>query len=309
MKIYILAGGNSYEREVSLSSAEEIFKHLDKNKYDAEILEIPNNHSNKWIETLLNSPPDIVLSALHGGIGEGGQVQGLLECMGIPYIGSKVMSSSICLNKHLSKNIMRFNNIPVLDDVLIKTLNDLVTYENIIYDMEYPLVVKPNMGGSSVGVSIVNDFDELKNAVNEIFKLKDYALIEKYIKGNEIACGMIEKDDHIEILPVLDIETNRDFYDYSAKYVDEDTGIKFSLLPEFQQSMIREIARKVFITLNCEGYGRVDMIVYDEQIVVLEMNTLPGLTSHSLVPKSVQGKGRSFSQFLDEIIEFEMKKQ
>lgn len=304
MRLCILSGGNSYEREVSISSAKEIYKNLDKSKYNIEIIEIPKDGSLKWIEKLLFSPPDLVLIALHGGMGEGGQVQGLLECMNIPYIGSGVLSSALCLNKYMSKMIMRHSRIPVLDDVLIKNERDFIIYEDIINDMGYPLVVKPNLGGSSVCISIVKNQTELRAAAEKIFKLDDFALVEKYIKGNEVTCGILETPEGLSILPVLDIKTDRGFYDYDAKYVDDGTVISFSSLPEFQKSMICEISKKVFKILNCKGYGRVDMIVYQEQIIVLEMNTLPGLTSHSLIPKAASTENNSFSDFLDHIISY-----
>lgn len=308
IKVCILAGGSSYEREVSLSSAEEIYSNLDRNKYTPEILEIPKEASTIWIKKLLESPPDIVLSALHGGLGEDGSVQGLMECMGIKYVGSKVLSSALCLDKHISKIIMRANHIPVLDDVLIKNSNDLNILKDLINDMGYPLVVKPNIGGSSVGISIVKSFSELEKAVNEVFLLNDYALIEKFVSGTEVTCGIIENEKGLQVLPVLDIKTARNFYDYNAKYKDDDTSISFSSLPKFLQAMIHEISKKVFILLNCRGYGRVDMIVHEEQIIVLEMNTLPGLTSHSLIPKAASMEMGGFSKFLDGLIEFEMKK-
>lgn len=308
IKVCILAGGSSYEREVSLSSAEEIYSNLDHNKYTAEILEIPKETSAVWIKKLLDSPPDIVVSALHGGLGEDGSVQGLMECMGIKYVGSKVLASALCLDKHISKTIMRANHIPVLDDVLIKNSNDLNISKDIINDMGYPLVVKPNIGGSSVGISIVKNFSELENAVNEVFLLKDHALIEKFVSGTEVTCGIIENESGLQVLPVLDIKTARNFYDYNAKYKDDDTSISFSSLPKFLQAMIHEISKKVFLLLNCQGYGRVDMIVREEQIIVLEMNTLPGLTSHSLIPKAASMESGGFSKFLDGLIEFEMRK-
>lgn len=315
IKIALLSGGNSTEREVSFKTSDEMYKNLDKNKYNVEIIDIPIKPSNEWIIKLIQSKSDIVISALHGGEGENGTIQGLLECLNIPYIGTKVLGSALGLDKNLSKQIMRFNHIPVADDLFIKLNNevgnfnnDIITYEDEINKMGYPLVVKPNNGGSSLGITIVNNPEELLNAINLVKQLKDDILIEKYIQGREVSCGLVENENGIEVLTVLDITSNGSFYDYKAKYEDEKTKIVFSTLPKFLQDMIQEIAKKVFIILRCSGYGRVDMIVHEEQIIVLEINTLPGMTSHSLIPKAIQAKGISYSNFLDSLIKFELNK-
>lgn len=308
IKIALLSGGNSTEREVSFKTSDEMYKNLDKNKYNVEIIDIPIKYSNEWIIKLIQSKADIVISALHGGDGEDGTVQGLLKCLNIPYIGTKVLGSALGMDKNLSKQIMRFNHIPVANDVFIKFNNDIRIYEDEINKLGYPLVVKPNNGGSSLGITIVNNREELLNAINLVKQLKDDILIEKYIQGREVSCGLVENENGIEVLTVLDITSTGNFYDYKAKYEDEDTKIVFSTLPKFLQDMIQEISKKVFIILKCSGYARVDMIVYEEQIIVLEINTLPGMTSHSLIPKAIQAKGISYSDFLDSLITFELNK-
>jgi len=307
-KVIVLAGGRSTEREVSFKTSEEMYKNLDKNKYDVDIIAIPAEASNEWVNKLIQANPDIVISALHGGAGEDGTVQGLLECLNIPYVGTKVAGSAIGMDKYLSKQIMRFNHIPVAGDIFINQKEDINNYKDDINILGFPLVVKPNKGGSSIGISIVNSFSELENAVNEVRKLNDDILIEKYICGREVTCGLLESKNAVEVLTVLDISANSTFYDYKAKYEAEDTQIVFSTLPVFLQEMIQEIAKKVFKVLKCSGYGRVDMIVQEEQVMVLEINTLPGMTSHSLIPKALQGQGISYGEFLDKLIEFELEK-
>jgi D-alanine-D-alanine ligase len=308
-KVVILAGGSSTEREISFQTSEEMYKNLDKNKYDIDIISIPNDSSNQWVIKLINSKPNIVISALHGGDGEDGTVQGLLECLNIKYIGTKVLGSALGMDKYLSKQIMKLNHIPVAEDVFILKNEELCTYEEEVNKLGYPLVVKPNKGGSSIGISIVNDYDALIKAIDIVKALGEDILIERYIQGREVTCGLVEGRNGVEVLTVLDIDSNSTFYDYRAKYEDDTTKIVFSTLPKFLQDMIQEIAKKVFVTLKCRGYARVDMIVKEEQIVVLEINTLPGMTSHSLIPKAIQGKGSSYSEFLNSLIEFEMNGQ
>lgn len=307
IKVALIDGGNSTEREVSFKTSNEMYKNLDKNKYDVQIITIPNDNTNDWVMELIKSKADIVLSALHGGSGEDGTVQGLLECLNIPYVGTKVLGSALSMDKHLSKQIMQLYNIPVAQDVFIKINEEFKNYEDDINKLGYPLVVKPNKGGSSIGITIVNTKQELIKAIDLVKQLKDDILIEKYIQGREVTCGLVENKTDIEVLTVLDISANSTFYDYKSKYEDDSTKIVFSTLPKFLQDMIQEIAKKVFIILKCKGYARVDMIVHQEQIVVLEINTLPGMTSHSLIPKAIEAKGLSYSQFLDTLINFELK--
>lgn len=307
IKVVLIDGGNSTERDVSFKTSDEMYKNLDKNKYDIQIITIPDDNTNDWVMDLINSKADIVLSALHGGSGENGTVQGLLDCLKIPYIGTKVLGSALSMNKHLSKQIMSLYNIPVAEDVFFKYNEGFKNHEVRINKLGYPLVVKPNNGGSSIGISIANNKEELIKAIDLVKQLKDDIIIEKYIQGREVTCELIESQAGIEVLTVLDISANSTFYDYKSKYEDESTKIVFSTLPRFLQDMIQEIAKKVFIILKCKGYARVDMIVHQEQIIVLEINTLPGMTSHSLIPKAIKAKGISYSEFLDMLISFELK--
>jgi len=307
IKLGILFGGTSNEKEVSVLSKKNVMEHLNESKY--LINEIFIDADGSWIYELHLNKPDIVLNLLHGGNGENGGVQGLLECFNIPYIGSKILASSLAMNKKVSKEIFEMNKIPVVDGVFIEKQfpEDIINYESQFEDIGYPLVIKPNNGGSSIGVHIAENYEELDNAVKNIIALNDDILIEKYISGREVACGVVENKNGIEVLTVLDIGTTNKFYDYTAKYKDDNTKIEFSSLPDYLQDMIKGIARKSFLALNCEGFGRVDMIVDNEQVYVLEMNTLPGLTKTSLIPTGLALSDRSFSKFLDELIEFELK--
>lgn len=308
INVALIAGGSSAERDVSFKTSDEMYKNLDKNKYNINIIDIPVEHSNDWIIQLIESKANVVISALHGGDGEDGAVQGLLKCLNIPYIGTKVLGSALGMDKYLSKQIMKFNNIPVADDVFIKFNDDIKNYEDEINKLGFPLVVKPNNGGSSIGISIVNNKSELLKAIDLVKQLKDDLLIEKYIQGREVTCSLLETTKGIEVLTVLDITSTSEFYDYKAKYEDDNTKIEFSTLPKFLQDMIQSIAKKVFIILKSSGYARVDMIVHEEQIFVLEINTLPGMTSHSLIPKAIQARGMSYGDFLDSLIQFELSK-
>lgn len=312
IKICILMGGSSIERDVSFKSAHKILNNINNgnNNYNVAVIKISEDESNNnWVKELIEFSPNIVLSALHGGRGENGEIQGLLDCLNIPYVGSKVLSSSICINKYLSKVIMKANCIPVAEDVFVKKGESLIQYEEKINQLGYPVIVKPNNGGSSIGISVANSFEEVEKSIFDIEKYNDDILIEKFIKGREVSCGIVQTKDKLEVLPVLDIMVSDKFYDYNSKYIDDISKVDFSTLPDFLQTMIKEIAKKVFNILNCEGYGVVDMIVHEEQIYVLEVNTLPGFTKNSLIPMEIKGIGMSFEQFLDNLIEYELSKK
>ena len=303
-KVGVLTGGSSIEREVSLWSGNAVLEHLDRNKYDVTVYEIPPDKDLAWVRKIVDNPPDIIVSALHGGIGENGAIQGFLDVLGIPYIGSKTLSSAVCMDKAFAKMVMRSNHIPVIDGVFMRKNEDMQDFEDKITELGFPLIVKPNSGGSSIGISVANDFDELEKSIDIVKSYNDDVLMEKYIHGNEITCGLIETENGLSVLTLLDISTENQFSNFKDKYEDSYDLVKFSAMPEYLQTMIKEIAKKVFTCLNCHGYGRVDMIVCEEQVYVLEMNTLPGLTSHSLVPMAIS-KDSTFGELLDKLISYE----
>lgn len=310
IKLGILAGGSSPEREISLKSAAEIIKNINNEKYDALIIELPDGSSKRWIKRLMEFDPDIVFNALHGGSGENGSVAGLLNCLGIPYVGSGVLAGAMGMDKHISKALMRVNSIPVADDVFIKKSDGVVGYEEKIKEMGFPLIVKPNNGGGSIGIGLAESFDEVLNSISFVFeKMNDDALIEKFIAGREVTCVVVQNEEALDVFPVFDIFTENKFYDYNAKYIDDSAKLCFSTLPDFLQTMIKEIAKKVFFVFNCCGYCCVDFIVREEQIYVLEVNTLPGLTAHSTVTRSLAALGIDRKDFFDGLIQFRLKQR
>lgn len=306
IKIGILYGGNSVERDISIQSAENIMKFIDKEKYNVELFEVPKEISiqnKQWIFELVEFSPHIVFSALHGGIGENGAVQGLLECFGIKYIGSGILSSAVGIDKYLTKLIMRENHISVIDDVFLNKNSDIVSFAEKINEIGYPVIVKPNNGGCSIGITVAENFDEVKKAVLFIKnELDDDILIEKFISGKEVTCVVTENKGKISVLPVMDIVTHKKFYDYKSKYVDDEDGVYFSTMPEFMQTMTEEMAKKVFYVLKCKDYACVDFVIYEEQIYVLEINTLPGLTAYSTLIRSLKEAEIKLSDFFDKII-------
>ncbi len=309
LKLAVLAGGSSIEREVSFRSAENILKNLDSEKYDIHTIELPKDkRDTAWVSQLMALHPDFVLSALHGGRGENGAVQGLLQCLDIPYSGSGILSCALCMNKQAAKSIMEGAHIPVIDGEFIPLEADLNAFEQKLDRLEYPLIAKPNRGGSSIGIEVANDFDALKKAVENIRKqYDDDAVIEKYIDGKEVTCAVVQTDEGLKIMSVLDINKSKGIYDYDAKYLSTQSAVSFTTLPDYMKTMIEDIAVKAFNVLHCKGYGCVDMLVKDEQIYVIEINTLPGMTDHSLIPAAAAQSGMNLSEFLDILIKQRIK--
>lgn len=303
-KVLILKGGNSIEREISLKSFDNFIKYIDNNKYNIKDLDIkePNFFSLKAIE---EENPDIVFNLIHGGFGEDGTLQNFLSMLDIKYVGSKSLSSALCMDKNLSKTILKANNIPIADYIYIKKESNLEEYINEIEQLEYPVIVKPNCGGASIGLEIAENENKLREAIEKIKKLRQDIIIEKFIDGQEVVCTVIQTEEGVNIMPILDINITEGIYDFEAKY-KLDTDIRFSKFPKFLKNMIKEIAKKSFEVLKCEGYANIDFIVKDEQIYVLEVNTVPGFTDKSILPRGLRLSDIKISDFIDYLINFSL---
>lgn len=299
MKVGIIMGGISSEREVSLVSGESIFNHINKEKYD--VCKIVIDSKSDIIEKVKGL--DFALLALHGKFGEDGTVQAFLDIMDIPYSGCGALSSGLCMDKNLSKKLLRDENIRTANWTTVKSVED-IDYDKI-EKIGYPVFVKPNSGGSSVATFKVYRKDDIEKAVLEGLKYDEEVMIEEFIKGIEITCPIFNG----ELFPILEIKAKTDFYDYEQKY--SENGAEH-LPVELEHSLYNEVksmALKTFETLKCEVYARVDMIISEEGIpYILEINTLPGMTATSLFPQSAGERGISYSDFIDLIIETSLRK-
>lgn len=307
IKLAILAGGSSFEREISLKSAEEVVKYINDEVYDVRVIEIPKEKGSKWVGEILEFSPDILLNLLHGGDGENGAVSGLLQCLGIKFIGNGVLSGALCMNKHICKAVLKESGVPVCEEVFIKKGEEFIDFEEKIKELGFPVIVKPNNGGGSIGISVAEDISEAKTAVFEIFqKYDDDVIVEKFISGREVTCVVVRNGEGLRVMPVLDISPNGGFYDYNAKYVDNSAKIGFSTLPQFLKDMIEDIAKKVFNICDCRGICCVDFIVCKEQVYFIEVNTIPGFTAKSNVTRTLNELGEDIGEFLDGIIQGEL---
>ncbi|WP_238917935.1 D-alanine--D-alanine ligase [Clostridium sp. YIM B02555] len=298
MKIGVIMGGISSEREISLKSGNSIIENIDKNKY--EVLPIVIDKK----EDIINKTKEIdfALLALHGQFGEDGTVQSVLQTLGIPYSGCGPLSSAMCMDKDVSKSILVAAGIRTAPWINLRK-NDSIDY-NQINKLGYPVVVKPTHGGSSVATFIVKEEKDIEKSVEEAFKWDNEVMIEKFIKGDEITCPVYGD----KMLPVIAIRPNAEFFDFTSKY--EDGGAQ-EVVVELERKLHEEVEKMALETYKaskCEVYSRVDMIVTEEGVpYILEVNTLPGMTKNSLIPKSAAALNIDFSKLIDMIIQDSMK--
>ncbi|WP_025678620.1 D-alanine--D-alanine ligase [Paenibacillus massiliensis] len=295
MKIGVIMGGVSSEREVSLQTGQEMIRHLDRSRYDVVPLVI--GQRSDLITQVQQTGSDLALLALHGQYGEDGTVQGALETLGIPYTGSGILASSLCMNKQLSKQLLKVAGVNTPSGLCWQGMNE---YDpQAVEQLGYPVIVKPNSGGSSIGIQLVRNEHELLPAVQEAESLGEAILIEPYIQGSELTCSILDG----EVLPIIGIQSaHSEWFDYRAKYEIGGAEEKVIQLPPKIEQRVREAALTSYRQLQCKVYARVDMILREDMPYVLEVNTLPGMTANSLLPKSAAAAGITFSQLLDRII-------
>ena len=305
LTIALLSGGISSEREVSISSGNQVYEALDHNKYDIIRYDPKTDLPQLVVDA---SKIDTALIILHGPFGEDGTVQGLLDLLEIPYQGSGVLGSAIGMSKLASKHLYEKAGLLVPSYVVIGQ-NDTLDVDGYIQRLGLPLVVKPVVGGSSVGISIVKSKDSLKEAVDKAFEQDAMVLMEAYIDGIELTGGVIG-NDQLEALPIIEIIPSEsfDFFDYEAKYTAGATNeICPARINDVMTKKAQEIAKTAHKALFCKGYSRTDMILKDQDIYVLETNTIPGMTATSLLPLAAEKAGIPFSQLLDRLIELSIE--
>lgn len=297
MKIAVIMGGVSSEREVSLNSGNEVFNNLDRSKYEVSKVVI---NSTEDVFTKISNDIDFAFIALHGKFGEDGCIQSILEAKNIPYSGCGPLSSGICMDKNITKKILKHSNLPTAEWIVTNSI-DNINY-NKIDSFGYPVFIKPNSGGSSVATFCVRSKEELKNAVEKVLEVDEYAIIEKYISGGEYTSFVLNG----EVYPTISIKANSDFFDYTSKYNDNGAIEEVVYLEDKLQKEINRISEICWRIFYCKAYIRIDMIIHDGVPYVLELNTLPGLTKTSLIPRSAAAKGLNFSDLLDKIIEYSL---
>ena len=288
-KIGVLCGGTSSEREISLMSGKAVYEAIKKLGFNVVLIDVDRNVAVKLIKEKI----DIAYVILHGTMGEDGTIQGMLEIMGIAYTGCGVFSCSASIDKIISKKMFEYAKIPTAKWFMIE--------KNKPFDMpKFPVVVKPPSQGSAIGVSIAKNQKEFEKAVKLAFSFEDRVLVEEYIKGVEITVGVLNRKP----LPVIEIVPKSKFYDFKSKYtVGQSKHIIPARLPEKVLRKAQNIALKIFGEFMCNGTCRVDMIAdKNNNLYVLELNTLPGMTKTSLFPDAAKYIGMNFESLVLEIL-------
>lgn len=305
LKIGVLFGGKSAEHEVSIQSARNVINALDKKKYQIVPIKIPKNGSFNFS---LIKKLDIVFPVLHGPYGEDGSIQGLLKLAGVPFVGAGVLGSAVGMDKDVMKWLLREAGIPIGKFIAIKA-HEKISFEKVKKELGLPVFIKPANMGSSVGISKVKDKKNFNQAVKEAFKYDTKIIIEANVAGREIECSVLGNDFPMASLPG-EIIANQEFYSYDAKYLNAGSVAQIPAKLDKQTiKKIQELAIKVFKTLNCEGMGRVDFFLKKNgEIIVNEINTIPGFTNISMYPKLWEASGVSLPKLLDRLIELAVER-
>lgn len=308
MKVLVLMGGTSAEREVSLRSGSNAAAALQEKGYQVETMDLGNNN----IDQIKQTAPDVVFIALHGQNGEDGTVQGYLELLGIPYTGSGVATSAICMNKVLTKKLLGYDGLPTPDYVVIEKngfQKSGLGVDCLIDNLGLPLVVKAATQGSSIGTYIVSSREEILPAILEAFAFDNQVLLEKFIDGVLLTVSILGNDDPL-VLPIIEIVSQNEFYDYESKYTPgmSDHIIPARISAEAAQR-VNQISEQAYRLMGCRGFARVDLIVDRKgQPYILELNTIPGLTETSLVPDAARAVGIDYPELIERLVNLALPK-
>lgn len=317
--IAVLCGGFTAEQNISLLSGDVVYKHLDREKYDCYKVIISETG---WKVESENAAVDLadfsfmkngnkikfdaVFNAIHGSPGEDGKIQGYLDMLKIPYTNCGAAASALTFNKFWTKEVVE-DIVPTAKGILIKKnkseIAEAIAFIKLSYQL--PVFVKPNNNGSSYGISKIKNFDDLDNAITEALKFDEEVLVEEGIDGTEVTCGLFASSKGIEILPICEIAVEKhEFFDYTAKYTTgESDEIIPALISGDEKNKVEDYSRKIYSRLNCKGVVRIDFIIRNGQPHMLEVNTVPGLSENSIVPKMARAAGYTLTGFFDRLIE------
>jgi D-alanine-D-alanine ligase len=319
-KVALVTGGLSGEAQISYKSAITVNSNLDRNKF--EVYQIDINPSGWWYTPENEAPQkvnrddfsitdggvkinfDVVLLCIHGTPGEDGKLQGYFDMLGLPYTSCDAATSALTFNKRYTVAVAAFGGISVANSMhLFK--HTPVSPENILSKLQLPVFVKPNNGGSSIGMSKVTSADALAPALEKAFKEDTQVLVEEFISGREFTIGVFKTKGALQVLPITEIETSNEFFDFEAKYQGKSVETTPALISETMQSQLEAAAKRVYEVLNCRGVVRVDFIYNEEKGLpnMLEVNTVPGQSAASVIPQQVKAMGMSLQEFYTSIVE------
>lgn len=324
-KIALITGGFSGEAQISYKSATTIYNNLDKAVYDVYKIDISHNG---WIyededgkksvidknDFSINTGAmkvrfDAVFIGIHGTPGEDGKLQGYFDILNIPYTSCNAATSALTFNKRYTTAVAAMSGIAVAKSVLF--IKDRFTNpDEVTQNLRFPVFVKPNNGGSSIGMSKVNNAsEELGTAIEKAFKEDDQVLVEEMITGREFTVGVFRSKDEITVLPITEVSTDKEFFDFEAKYQGKSREVTPAQLPEVWKEKIEAAAKKIYAVFNCSGVVRIDFIYNEAQETpyMLEINTVPGQSEASIIPQQVRAMGWSLQEFYSRLLETTLK--
>ena len=300
IRVAVLAGGWSEEREVSLNSGKAVYTALNPERYDVTVYDPRDD-----LEVLIKrrAEIDVAFIVLHGKFGEDGRVQGMLDILQIPFVGSGVLSSAMAMNKGITKDVCRGVGLRVAEGVILNK-GEKFSVKQLIARLGSPMVIKPVSEGSSIGISIAHSREEILEGIEKAFQYDAEVMAEEYLDGTEITCCVLG-NQILETLPVVEIvpDVAHSFFDYEAKYVPGATNeiCPATIAPALAEEAA-SCAKKAHRALKCSVWSRSDMIIRDETLYLLEINTLPGMTETSLFPLAARRAGMTLSDLLDRLI-------
>ncbi len=316
IRVGVVRGGPSSEYEVSLKTGQSVLDALPKSAYHPQDILITK--SGDWHHNGLPTNPekmvrqvDVIFNALHGEYGEDGRIQNVLDKVGIPYTGSGIFASAVSMNKALAKDVFRKYGLKTPYGISLRQNEQVDPARTAFEKISPPWIVKPTDRGSSVGLTLARTYPELIVALKKAFQYSDKVLVEQYIAGREATCGVLDHFRNVEhyALPVIEIRRpgNKSVWDYQDKYSGETEEICPANFNDEEKKTIEEMATRAHSALGLRHYSRSDFIITPRGIYLLEVNTLPGLTSESLLPKSLAAVGCAYPDFLDHLIQLALR--
>ena len=300
-KIAIVAGGDSSEHDVSLRSAAGILSFIDKDKYDAEIVELHGSDL-KTLSRLVDF--DYAYVTIHGTPGENGLLQGYLEMMHIPYSCCGVLAAALTFNKYTCNHYLHAFGINIAKSILLR--KDKVPAdieEQVERELGFPCFIKSNVGGSSFGCTKVKTRDNVLPAIERAFEEGDEVICESYLKGTEVTSGVYKTKNKAVAFPITEVVTKREFFDYDAKYNGQVDEITPARVPDELRDRVQAMTLKIYDIIGAHGIIRTDYVLIDDEIYLLEVNTTPGMTATSFIPQQVRAAGLDIKDVLTDIIE------
>jgi D-alanine-D-alanine ligase len=320
-KIALVTGGFSGEAVISYRSANTIYNHLDKDRF--EVYKIDINPQGWFYEDASGNKTEVnkndftisynnkkisfdaVFIGMHGTPGEDGKLQGYFDLLGLPYTSCNSSTSALTFNKRYTTAVAGMSGVNVARSVLF-IKDQFTSADEVVKNLNFPVFVKPNNGGSSIGMSKVNKpSEELGAAIEKAFKEDDQVIVEEMIEGREFTVGVFKTKGEIVVLPITEVVAHKEFFDFEAKYGGKSSETTPAQLPEEWKSKLEEAAKKIYQVFNCRGVVRIDFIYNEQQNMpfMLEVNSIPGQSDASVVPQQVRAKGWDLKEFYTKLVE------